>query len=170
MWSLLRSEGGILQLFITEDLLLSTLHIESGWLLLKMFGLGKMLQSCGSGCRLLWNDPGKQTEGYGTVSKDDGGQESDDPFEFDDEPDLIFTQPYPKTIWSDNTMHSPIVKNVTVSANGSTSTAASSMFNSPIVKKIGPCGQRHFTQWNPSPHFLPKTLAHRAKFYRTTFT
>ncbi|XP_060067152.1 uncharacterized protein LOC132547411 [Ylistrum balloti] len=103
-----------------------------------MFGLGKMLQSCGSGCRLLWNDPVKQAEGYGTVSKEDGGMESDDPFEFDDEPDLIFTQPYPKTIWSDSTMHSPIVKNVTVSTNGTASTSASSMFNSPIVKKSVP--------------------------------
>lgn len=84
---------------------------------------------------MFWSDPVKQGDRYDSVHKEDGGEESDDPFEFDDEPDLIFSQPYPKTIWSDSTMHSPIVKNVTITANGTSSTAASSMFNSPIVKK-----------------------------------
>ena len=94
-----------------------------------------MLSSCGTGCKLMiWSDPVKQGEGYGTVNKHQDDDDSDDPFDDDSIPDIVFAQPYPKTVWSEGIMSSPIVKNQTLQ-NGNVSGIEG---GSSIVKKQVP--------------------------------
>jgi len=104
-----------------------------------------MFGSCGKGCRLLWSDPNKQSDGYGTVDKSDLAVDSDDSFEDDAfNPDIVFSQPsYPKTIWTEQmAMSSPIVRNNPLSNlqvnGGALSHPVSRENNTPIVKKSIP--------------------------------